>query len=115
MATVKTEKAPRFNSNKCVAIHVKDLKKPETFYSNVMGFKLKEKRSDCLVYDTGLLELYVVKDTQQRPPVPSFTVKDLQAAREYLLAKGCKVVTEPEGGWLYFQDPNGFVFDLIER
>ncbi len=33
----------KFRSNNCIAIHLKSLAKAEKFYSDVLGFKLKNK------------------------------------------------------------------------
>ncbi|MGB8780940.1 MAG: VOC family protein [Candidatus Bathyarchaeia archaeon] len=44
------------------AIHVTDLGKAEDFYGNVLGFKLSKRTDERLVYDTGKITLYVVKD-----------------------------------------------------
>lgn len=104
----------QFTFNNCVAVHVADLEQARAFYSDTLGLGLKEERSDCLVYDSGALEFYVVKDESPRPPVPSFTVSDISEARHYLEAHGCRIVKE-EGGSLYFEEPGGTVFDLIEK
>jgi catechol 2,3-dioxygenase-like lactoylglutathione lyase family enzyme len=104
----------KFTSNNCVAVHVPDLDRAQEFYSNTLGLSLKEERPGCLVYDSGLLELYIVKDENPRPPVPSFTVPSLSEARRFLESHGCRIVKD-DGGSLYFQEPGGTVFDLIEK
>lgn len=103
----------RFRSNRCVAVHVKSLAKAERFYGHVLGFKLKKKSKDNLEFDTGLLRLYVNRSPKGRSPVPSFSVKSLAKARRLLEGAGCKIVVDWERA-LYFRDPFGFVFDVIE-
>jgi catechol 2,3-dioxygenase-like lactoylglutathione lyase family enzyme len=104
----------KFRSNRCVAIHLKSLAKAEHFYGDVLGFKLRKKTRDSLEYDTGLLRLYVNKARKGQPPVPSLSVKSLVKARRLLKAAGCKIVADGEKA-LYFRDPFGFVFDVIEE
>lgn len=49
----------RFRSNNCVAIHLRSLAKAERFFGDVLGFKLRSRKKDGLVFDTGVLRLYV--------------------------------------------------------
>ena len=79
---------------------MRDLVKSERFYSGVMRFKLQSKSSKLLVYKTGYFELYIVKD--------------MTKAKNYLLENSCKIISKGKN-WLYLQDPNGFVFDIIEK
>jgi catechol 2,3-dioxygenase-like lactoylglutathione lyase family enzyme len=106
-----------FRSNCEIAIHVPDLTQAEAFYRGVLGFRLIAKSADQLEFDTGALRLYVNRDPDTlRPYIPSLDVPDYAAARRHLEAAGCKVV--PAGvhsGAVYFQDPFGFVFDIIGR
>lgn len=46
--------------------------------------------------------------------IPSFDVPDMAAAKEHLPAAGCATVWLPSGG-MYFKDPFGLVFDIIQR
>ncbi len=103
----------RFRSNNCVAIHLKSLAKAERFYGDVLGFKLKSKTKDSLEFDTGVIRLYVNKASKMQPPTPSFSVKSIARAKLLLKGAGCKIVVD-WGGALYFRDPFGIVFDVIE-
>jgi catechol 2,3-dioxygenase-like lactoylglutathione lyase family enzyme len=103
----------RFRSNNCVAIHLASLAKAERFYRDVLGFKLKKKSASSLEFDTGVLRLYVNRAKTPQPPTPSFSVKDIGKAKRLLKGAGCKIVTD-RGGALYFRDPFGNVFDVIE-
>jgi catechol 2,3-dioxygenase-like lactoylglutathione lyase family enzyme len=109
--------AVTFRSNCKVAIHVPDLAQAETFYTGVLGCRLVARSPDQLELDTGALRLYVNRDAATlRSHIPSFDVPDYAAARRHLEAAGCKTV--PAGthtDLVYFQDPFGFVFDIIER
>lgn len=103
----------QFSSNSCVAIHLKNLEDAEKFYSDVMGFKLKKKSKDQLEYDTGHFLLYINKSSEIQSPIPSFTVKNMVEAKNRLKESGCKILVDRKNS-LYFQDPFGMVYDLIE-
>lgn len=103
----------KFRSNNCVAVHLPDLRKAEAFYSGVMGFRLLAKTNSQLEYDTGRFLFYVNKGTKIRPPIPSFTVINAAAAKTHLEQNGCEIL-EDHGGSLYFKDPFGMVYDVIE-
>jgi catechol 2,3-dioxygenase-like lactoylglutathione lyase family enzyme len=102
-----------FRSNNCVAIHLTDISAAENFYTNVMKFKLLSRTEKSLEYDTGHFLLYVKADLNPGPPIPSFTVKDIQKAKEALVANGCTILRE-DGHSLYFQDPFGVLYDVVE-
>jgi catechol-2,3-dioxygenase len=104
----------RFRSNNCVAIHLRSLAKAERFYGHILGFKLKSRKRDSLEFDTGVLRLFVNRSPKARPPTPSFSVKSLAKAKRLLKGAGCKIVVD-WGGALYFRDPFGNVFDVIEE
>ena len=101
-----------FRSNNCVAIHLEDIRAAENFYTNVMKFRLLTRSEKSLEYDTGHFLLYVNQDLDTRPPIPSFTVNDLAAAKESLLGNGCVILREDENS-LYFRDPFGITYDVI--
>jgi catechol 2,3-dioxygenase-like lactoylglutathione lyase family enzyme len=119
VATTATESEFRvaFQSNCEIAIHVPDLARAEAFYAGVLGFRLVAKSADQLEFDTGALRLYVNRDPQTVIPyIPSLDVPDYAAARRHLEAAGCKLVSAgTHSGAVYFQDPFGLVFDIIER
>jgi catechol 2,3-dioxygenase-like lactoylglutathione lyase family enzyme len=106
-----------FRSNCEIAIHVPDLARAEAFYAGVLGFRLLAKSADQLEFDTGALRLYVNRDPEAlRSYIPSLDVQDYAAARRHLEASGCKTVSAgSHSGAVYFQDPFGLVFDIIER
>jgi catechol-2,3-dioxygenase len=103
----------RFRSNNCVAIHLTSLAKAERFYSDVLGFKLKSKTRTTLEYDTGNFMLYLNRSSKAQPPTPSFSVKSIAKARRLLKGARCQIVVD-RGSSLYFRDPFGNIFDVIE-
>jgi catechol 2,3-dioxygenase-like lactoylglutathione lyase family enzyme len=102
-----------FRSNNCVAIHLEDITAAENFYSNIMKFRLLTRSEEYLEYDTGHFLLYVNRGLNTQPPIPSFTVKDIQAARRFLSDNGCVILREDETS-LYFRDPFGITYDVVE-
>jgi catechol-2,3-dioxygenase len=103
----------RFRSNNCVAIHLTSLAKAERFYSDVLGFKLKSKTRTTLEYDTGNFMLYLNRSSKAQPPTPSFSVKSIAKAKRLLKGARCQIVVD-RGSSLYFRDPFGNIFDVIE-
>ena len=103
----------KFRSNNCVSVHLPDLRKAEAFYSGVLGFRLLSKSASQLEYDTGRFLLYVHKGATVQPPIPSFTVINAAAARAHLESSGCEIV-EDRGAGLYFKDPFGVVYDVVQ-
>lgn len=104
-----------FRSNNEMAIHVPDLERAEAFYAGVIGCQIVAKTEDCLELESGNLRLYVHRDPETlRAYIPSFDVPDLDMAKAHLKTAGCTTIALPSGG-VYFQDPFGFAFDLIER
>jgi catechol 2,3-dioxygenase-like lactoylglutathione lyase family enzyme len=103
----------KFRSNNSVTVHLPDLRKAEAFYSGVLGFRLLSKSASQLEYDTGRFLLFVNKGAKVRPPIPSFTVINAAAAKAHLESSGCEVIEDREGG-LYFKDPFGMVYDVVE-
>jgi catechol 2,3-dioxygenase-like lactoylglutathione lyase family enzyme len=109
----KQECAEMFRSNNCVAIHLEDITAAEHFYTNVMRFKLLSRSDVSLEYDTGHFLLYVNRDLDTRPPIPTFTVADIGAAKRALVENGCTILREDENS-LYFRDPFGITYDVIQ-
>lgn len=106
----------RLRSNREIAIHVPDLAKAEQFYSKLLGFRLVRRSLEQLEFDTGELRLYVNRDKSQTISyIPSFDVPDYHRAREFLESVGCKLRFAGDQAVPYFEDPFGFVFDIIER
>lgn len=106
-----------FRSNSEIAIHAPDLDRAEGFYCGVLGGTLVQRTSEQLTIDTGALRLYVNRDPLARIPyIPSFDVPDYEAAKRHLLMMGCTTVpVSAHSNLVYFSDPFGFVFDIVER
>ncbi len=102
----------RFITNDDMAIGVENLEKAINFYEGTLGFKPTRAEPGLRVYETGCLTLYVMEG-EPHPPVPSFTVGNLSEAKQLLMENGCTIMVERENS-LYFQDPDGNTWDIIE-
>ena len=102
----------RFKGNNDIAVSVESISKATRFYEGVLGLKLLKEEPSLRVYDTGGFTLYV-QQGEPHPPVPSFTVWNLHKAKNHLVENDCTILVELERS-LYFRDPNGVVWDIIE-
>ena len=103
----------KFRSNNSVAVELPDLRKAEAFYTGVMNFRLLSKTATRLEYDTGRFTLCINKAAKIRPPMPSFTVINAKEAKQHLEENGCEIIAD-RGDSLYFKDPFGLVYDLVQ-
>ena len=106
----------QFRSNRDIAIEVADLEPAEAFYAGTLGFHVRSRGDDFLEIDSGELTMWVkCTGGPRRSFIPSLDVRDAAKARAALEAAGCRIVREsPEGQGFYFEDPFGFVMDVVE-
>lgn len=106
-----------FRSNRDIAIEVADLGPAEAFYAGTLGFHIRSRGEHHLEIDTGELTLWVnCTSGPSRSFIPSLDVRDAGEARAMLEAAGCRIVREStEGRGFYFEDPFGFVIDVVEN
>ena len=102
----------KFLSNEDIAIGVENLKSAIEFYEDTLGFEPIKSEPGLRVYKTGHFTLYI-KEGKSHPPVPSFTVKKLSRAKKHLISKRCIILNEQDKS-LYFRDPTGVIWDIIE-
>lgn len=102
-----------FRSNIDIAVGVINLENAIKFYEGTLGFKPEGLEPGRRVYNTGHFTLYVVEG-EPHPPVPSFTVESVSDTRKWLMENGCTILVERENS-LYFSDPMGNVWDIIEK
>lgn len=102
-----------FILNNDVAIHVTDFKKSIEFYKNVLGFELIEANDESARLRKGNTNFYLNKSDRVIPPIHSFSVEDINKAKEHLTKSGFKIISD-SGKSIYAKDINGIVFDFIE-
>lgn len=106
-----------FRANRDIAIEVENLLEAEAFYAGTLGFEIRSRTPDHLELDAGHFTLWVNKaDTRddRRSFIPSLDVRNTAQARAALEEVGCRIVRGGERGF-YFEDPFGFVIDVVER
>ena len=103
----------KFTGNRDIAVGVKNIENAKKFYENTLGFKPGKAEPGRRVYNTGNFILYVVEG-EPHPPVPSFTVESISEAKKWLEEQDCIILVERERS-LYFRDPMGNVWDIIEK
>jgi catechol 2,3-dioxygenase-like lactoylglutathione lyase family enzyme len=108
-----------FIANNELALHVADPAAAEKFYTEVLGCVAFNRAPECISLTNGALKLYLLRDPAPTHDavIPSFSVTNRAAALARLQAAGCALV--PVGphapGESYIRDPNGIVFDVVER
>jgi catechol 2,3-dioxygenase-like lactoylglutathione lyase family enzyme len=122
IAALKTGGKPvpvNFVANNELALHVADPEAAEKFYTEVLGCAVFNRAQDCISLTNGALKLYLLRDPAPTHDtvIPSFSVTNRAAALARLQAAGCALV--PVGphapGESYVKDPQGIVFDVVER
>ena len=108
-----------FVANNELALHVADPAAAEKFYTEVLGCVVFNRAPDCVWLTNGALKLYLLRDPAPTHDavIPSFSVTNRATALARLQSAGCALV--PVGphapGKFYVKDPNGIVFDVVER
>ena len=107
-----------------LGVVVKDLKAQQRFYRDVVGLDVIESGEGWAHLDLGAGHLLELLQRSDEPPTekkgfrPGFQVKDIEAARQELIARGAKPVGEIEGGaelggsWCSFRDAEGNYFEI---
>jgi len=105
----------KFRMSTNVAVRTQQVQNAVDFYSKVLGFPNRSLNPDEAGLDANPLTLFIIKDQEISGPVMELFVEDLEAAREELLAHGCKVLRwRGKGQDCYIQDPYGVIFNLWE-
>lgn len=106
-----------FRTNRDVAIEVENIVDAEAFYAGTLGFRIRSRSADQFELDAGSFTLWVnrvASRADRRSFIPSLDVPNAAAARVALREAGCRIVRDSARGF-YFEDPFGFVLDVIER
>jgi catechol 2,3-dioxygenase-like lactoylglutathione lyase family enzyme len=102
-----------------LALRVADPTAAEKFYTEVLGCVVVSRAPESVTLTNGALRLNLVRDAAStyNAVIPCFGVTNRAAALARLQAAGCALV--PAGphapGKSYVRDPNGIVFDVVER
>ena len=105
-----------FRMSPNVAVRTRNYSEAVDFYTKVLGFQDRSDNPQLADLDASPLNLFVIEDQEVRGPVMELFVEDLEAARETLVANGCKVLRwRGKGQDCYIQDPFGVIFNLWEE
>ena len=86
------------------------------FYSTVLGFKNRSTDPELADFDANPINLFVLEDDEFRGPVMELFVNNLEAAREYLEANGCRILRwRGKGQDCYIEDPFGVRYNVWEK
>ena len=108
-------KAP-FRKSNHAAVLARDLTAAKDYYETVMELELFDSTEQQLVFKTGDSFFYVIHDPECFGTVLEFCVDDLDASRDRLVSKGCRVIKwEGKGKDCYLKDPFGMIFNLWEE
>lgn len=111
------ESGAPFRANRDVAIEVESIVDAEAFYAGTLGFHIRSRSADHLELDAGGFILWVnqvATRADRRSFIPSLDVPNAAATRVALREAGCRIVRDGARGF-YFEDPFGFVLDVIEQ
>ena len=101
-----------YKSSRDVIVRTADLAEATRFYTSVLGFRISSKDANLAGFETGSFCLYVERGPSHGP-VFELLVPNVAAAKESLLAAGCKVIEEnPAIPRCYIRDPYGFTFNV---
>ena len=111
-----------------IGVVADDMDAQADYYSKILDLEEMDRGDGFVMFGMGgpnRLEIL-----QRDPSLPQYAVKrfqvgflveDIRGAREELLAKGVKPVTEILGGpesnayWCYFEDPEGNLFEITPK
>jgi predicted enzyme related to lactoylglutathione lyase len=106
----------KFKMSPNVSIRTDHFSEAVHFYNQVIGFEIRSQAENTADLDASPLTLFIDDDDQLRGPVMELFVDDLEAAREVLVANGCKVLRwKGKGQDCYIQDPFGVIFNIWEE
>jgi catechol-2,3-dioxygenase len=103
-----------------------DLEGMATFYRDTMGFRQTGRGENWVQFDVDghLFEVIARSPTRSqyngRRYQVGYTVDNIVAVRDSLVAAGVEAITEIEGDddtdnlWCYFRDPEGNVFEITQ-
>ena len=104
-----------FELSQCVALQADDPKAAHSFYTEVLGFPVGSD-SGIPAIDAGPLTLFVDEKKHCSGLLMELLVDDVEAARGYLEANGCEVVSWSGAGHAcIIRDPFGVHYNIFQR
>jgi catechol 2,3-dioxygenase-like lactoylglutathione lyase family enzyme len=108
-----------------IGVVADDLERQRRFYRDTLRLTETEAGPDWVQFDVDGHLFEVIRRSslpqyETRRYQVGFTVDDIRATRDELIASGLEALTQIEGGddtdnlWCYFRDPEGNVFEITE-
>lgn len=96
-----------------IAIRTSRFSDAVDFYTKVIGFDNRSEDLELAYLDANPLNIFIIEDDEFRGPVLELFVDDLEAARQELVANGCKVLRwRGKGQDCYIKDPFGVIYNI---
>ena len=105
-----------FKMSPNIAVRTDRFSEAVRFYTEVIGFENRSQDPELADLDASPLNIFIIEDDEVRGPVMELFVDDLEAARQELVANGCKVLRwRGKGQDCYIQDPFGVIYNIWEE
>ncbi len=98
-----------------IAVRTPHFAEAVDFYTKVIGFENRSEDPELADLDANPINIFIIEDDEFRGPVLELFVDDLEAARQELVANGCKVLRwRGKGQDCYIEDPFGVIYNIWE-
>jgi predicted enzyme related to lactoylglutathione lyase len=105
----------KFKLSRCICLQHPAKDKIVEFYRKVFGLAVAEDKGDMAEIAGDPIRFFIDR-AEPRELILEFVVDDLEAARDHLMAAGCRVIRwEGKGKTCYMRDPFGTLFNLWEE
>ena len=105
----------QFKMSPNIAVRTDRFSEAVCFYTEVIGFENRSQDLELVDLDASPLNIFIIEDDEVQGPVLELFVDDLEAARQELVANGCRVLRwRGKGQDCYIQDPFGVIYNIWE-
>ena len=105
-----------FRLSKYIAIDAKDYTKAIAFYRDTLGWQVIEESEHETQFKKGDATFFVANDASSPYTIYfEYEVDDVEAAKEKLLAEGCKVWSSGKPQSYMVKDPYGTHFHIYQK
>jgi catechol 2,3-dioxygenase-like lactoylglutathione lyase family enzyme len=102
-------------STRDILIQTEDIEAATAFYETVLGLGVFIREPAIVGLESGAFRLFLDK-AEPYGPVLEFKVDDFEAAKERLVAAGCRIENEdPSVPRCYVRDPYGLIFNIAQK
>ena len=106
----------KFRMSPNIAVRTAAFTDAVVFYTQVIGFADRSEDPELADLDAKPLNMFVIGDDEISGLVLELFVDDLEAARDELVANGCKVLRwRGKGQDCYIEDPFGVIYNIWEE